>query len=123
MINVKSKVYDALCKAVKNVTDSYPTSWADLPAVQYMEEDNKVVEWTDDREQKSYVRYRIDIWDNTSTSAAALSIDAEIAGSLGLERTFCQDVDDPSHLKHKVMRYEAILEARPDGDISVYHQN
>ena len=123
MINVKDKVYAALCKAVNNVSDAYPSDWANLPAVQYMEEDNKVVEWTDDREQKSYVRYRIDIWDNVSTSSSAMAIDAQIAGSLGLERTFCQDVDDPSHLKHKVIRYEAILEEKSDGDIFVYHQN
>ena len=34
----------------------------------------------------------------------------------------CADVEDPSHLKHKVMRYEAVLEEIEDGEIFVYHQ-
>lgn len=121
MINVKDQVYEALCKACKNVSDSYPTNWSDLPAVQYMEEDNRVTEWTDDCEQKSYVRYCIHVWDNVSTSAQTLAIDKEMA-ALGLERIACQDVDDPSHMKHKVIRYEAILEENPDGTIFVYHE-
>ncbi len=121
MINVKSFIYDALCKACQNVSDAYPTNWANLPAVQYMEEENNVHTWTDDKEQMSYVRYRIDIWDNVSTSSMAMAIDKEIS-KLGLERTFCQDVDDPSHLKHKVLRYEAIIEEKSDGEIYVYHE-
>lgn len=121
MINVKDLIYEALSKVCNNVSDAYPTSWAELPAIQYMEEDNKVHTWTDDKEDISYVRYRIDIWDNISTSMTALAVDEAIS-KLGLERTFCQDVDDPSHLKHKVLRYEAILEDKPDGEIYVYHE-
>ena len=121
MINVKDKVYEALCNAVENVTDAYPTNWEKFPAVQYMEEDNRVHTWTDDQEELSYVRYRVDIWDNVSTSATALAVDMQMA-SLGLSRIFCQDVDDPSHRKHKVMRYEAILEQKSDGEIYVYHE-
>lgn len=121
MINVKDKVYEALSTVCKNVSDTYPVNWGELPAIQYVEEDNKVVEWTDNKEQKSYVRYRIDVWDQKSTTSATLAVDACIA-ALGLERIFCQDVDDPSHLKHKVIRYEAVLEEQDDGEIYVYHQ-
>ena len=28
----------------KNVSDAYPQNWADLPAVQYVEEENKVAD-------------------------------------------------------------------------------
>lgn len=121
MINVKDKVFEALDRVCKNVSDVYPTNWSNLPAVQYMEEDNRVVEWTDDKEQKSYVRYCIHVWDNASTSSLTLAIDNEIA-KLGLERVACTDVDDPSHMKHKLIRYEAILEKTPDGTIYVYHE-
>lgn len=121
MIDVKDRVYEALCKACSSVSDAYPTNWTELPAVQFMEEDNRVHTWTDDKEQISYVRYRIDIWDNRSTSETALAVDRELS-KLGLERTLCQDVDDPSHLKHKVIRYEAILEEQSNGDIFVYHE-
>ena len=70
MINVKDQVYAALRKKLGEeieITDSYPKTWASLPAVQYMEEENRVYERTDDEEQKAYCRYRIDIWHNASS--------------------------------------------------------
>ena len=108
MINVKDQVFDALSKEIKNVTDTYPKNWTELPAVQYAEEENKVYEFTD-REEKSYCRYRVDIWDTKSTSQMALTVDTALS-KLGLKRTQCADVDDPSGLKHKVMRYETIID-------------
>ena len=121
MKNVKDQIYSALAGAFGNVTDQYPKDWAELPAVQYTEEDNKVYEHTAQGEEKSYVRYRVDIWHNRSTSESALKVDKALA-ALGLEsmkkvkvlsggeRTLCQDTPDPSGLKHKVMRYEAIID-------------
>ena len=109
MINVKDFVYSKLSKKFKNVSDVYPQSWVDLPAVQYVEEENKPDEFTDDKEQSSFIRYRIDIWDNKSTSQTACDVDEVMAG-LGFLRTYCSDVPDPSGLKHKQMRYEAIID-------------
>lgn len=88
MKNVKDQVYAALAEVFENVTDQYPTDWATLPAVEYIEEDNKVYERTD-REEKAYVRYRVDIWDDHSTSESALKVDEALAG-LGLVRILCQ---------------------------------
>lgn len=34
----------------------------------------------------------------------------EALSDIGLFRTFCQDAPDPSNQKHKVMRYEAIID-------------
>lgn len=118
MINVKDQVYSALLENLEYVTDSYPKSWTDLPAVQYMEEENKVVEYTDLKEDKAYCRYRIDIWHNRSTSETALLVDKAMAG-LGLKRTQCTDVDDPSGLKHKLMRYEMVIDVETQ---MVYHE-
>lgn len=109
MKNVKDQVYAALCKVTENVSDAYPSDWKNFPAIQYMEEDNSVVERTDNKEDKAKVRYRIDIWHNDSTSQAALDVDLAIE-QLGLVRTMCQDVPDQSGLKHKVMRYEGIID-------------
>ena len=113
MINVKDQVFQALNDVLENVTDSYPKDWATLPAVQYVEEENKVFEYTDLKEDKSYCRYRIDIWHNRSTSNAALLVDKELS-ALRLKRTQCMDVDDPSGLKHKVMRYEIIIDVETE---------
>lgn len=109
MKNVKDQVFAALGKVLDNVSDAYPKDWENLPAVQYAEEDNRVRERTDNKEDKAYVRYRVDIWHNRSTSPAALAVDEALSG-LGLVRTLCQDVSDPSGLKHKVMRYEGIID-------------
>lgn len=108
MKNVKDQICAALDAVFDHVTDQYPKDWADLPTVQYTEEDNKVYERTD-KEEKAYVRYRIDIWHNRSTSEAALKVDEALA-VLGLVRVLCQDAPDPSGLKHKVMRYEGIID-------------
>lgn len=104
MINVKDQIYDALCGIADNVSDIYPQDWETMPAIQYTEEANNVVEKTDDVEQTAELRYRIDIWNNGSTSQAALAVDAALS-ALGLTRTECMDVPDPSYRRHKQMRY------------------
>lgn len=110
MINVKDQVYAALCAAFGNVSDGYPKDWTQLPAVQYSEEENNVYEYSNDGEEKSYIRYRVDIWDDASTSVHAVNAD-KVLSALGLKRVSCKDVDDPqSRYKHKQMRYEAVID-------------
>lgn len=117
MINVKDEVYEALRAVTENVTDHYPSSWEQDLAVQYMEEENKVVEYTGLKEQKAYCRYRIDIWSRKSTSVTAVAVDAAIS-ALGLLRTQCMDVEDPNGWKHKQMRYEMVIDVKTK---QVYH--
>ncbi len=109
MINVKDQVYDAIKGISENVGDTYPKDWGKLPAIQYTEEDNSVVEWVDGKESKAHLLYKVDIWNNESTSAAALEVDKAIS-ALGLRRIACGDAPDPSGMKHKVMRYEGIID-------------
>jgi len=109
MINIKPIISTALKTISSNVNDSYPSDWATFPVVQYIEEDNKTREKTDDKEQKAYVRYKIDIWNNRSTSDIAVAVDGVIS-LLGLKRTQCMDVPDASQLKHKVMRFEGTID-------------
>lgn len=113
MKNVKDQVFEALEKVIKNVSDLYPANWAMLPAVQYVEEENKVFERTGNAEDKAYVRYRIDIWNGGSTSDVALEVDKAVS-ALGLVRTGCADVPDPSGLRHKQMRYEGVIDMHSD---------
>ena len=117
MVNVKDEVYAALCTVTESVTDYYPNSWEQDVTIQYMEEDNKVAEETTRGESKSYVRYRIDIWSIKNTSPIAVSVDAAIS-PLGLKRIQCMDVEDPSIMKHKQMRYEGIIDVN---NKRVYH--
>lgn len=109
MINVKDQVYDAIKGITENVSDGYPKDWGILPAIQYTEEDNSVAEWVDGKESKAHLLYKVDIWNNGSTSETTLKVDAEIS-KLGLRRIACGDAADPSGLKHKVMRYEGIID-------------
>lgn len=109
MINVKDQVYAALNQAADNVSDLYPTDWANLPAVQYTEEANNVFTKTDAEEQMAQLRYRIDIWDTKSTSALALLIDEKVS-ALGLTRIECADIADGTGMRHKQMRYEGVID-------------
>ena len=120
MKNVKDQVYAALCTVFENVSDAYPRSWAEGSTIQYTEEQNDVYEASSEaegmREDKALVRYRIDIWNNHSTSEAALQVD-EAMKVTGLKRIACADMPDPSGMKHKQMRYEGIIDMDSD---SVY---
>ena len=110
MINVKDQIYGALNTVCKNVADAYPPKLAQTPFILYVEEQNKVVEWTDDKEQKSKLRYRIEIWSKASTSEMALKVDGAIS-KLGLIRTDCQDVPNGEY-RCKLMRYEGIIDVQ-----------
>ena len=79
MINVKDKLVNELEKVVNNVSDTYPQSFQTMPAVSYCEENNSVYEETDEGEVSSLIRFRIDIWDNVSTSQTAVKIDEVIS--------------------------------------------
>lgn len=109
MINIKPLIYKELQKVADSVTDTYPDDWENVPVVIFLEEQNKPGEWYDDQEKKSHIRYKVDIFDKDSTSDLAVKIN-EIFASLGLRRTDCQDVPDPSHLRHKLMRFEGIVD-------------
>lgn len=119
MINVKDQVYGAIEDIAENVGDQYPSNFANLPAIQYTEEDNSVYEWCDGKESKAHLQYRVDIWHNQSTSEATLEVDKKLS-ALGLRRTMCMDVPDPGQLKHKQMRYEGIIDVE---DETVYNNN
>lgn len=112
MINVKDQVYSAINAIAdfETVTDLYPAGpGATFPCAQITEEANNVYTKTDGEEQCSYLRYRIDIWSTGSTSQLALAVD-EALSALGLVRSECADVPDPSNYRHKQMRYEGIIE-------------
>lgn len=109
MINVKPQVFKALKIEFTNVNDGYPSKWDSFPIISYIEEENKITVKTDDKEQIAYIRYKIDIWNNRSTSDLAVKVD-EVMTELGFNRCGCVDAPDPSKLKHKVMRFEGNID-------------
>ena len=50
MKNVTDIVYGAISGVVENTTDSYPSNFENLPAVQYIEDENSVYERTGNKE-------------------------------------------------------------------------
>lgn len=111
MIDVKKEIYTELSKISENVTDSYPSDWETFPCIQYLEEENRPAEYTDDQERMTYIRYKVDIWSKNSTTKHALDVNA-IFAKLGLRRTTCVDVPEMNHLKHKTMRFEGTVDVR-----------
>ncbi|AJG98868.1 hypothetical protein LF65_02282 [Clostridium beijerinckii] len=109
MINIKPIIYNSIKPLSSNVNDTYPSDWTTFPVIQYIEEENKTHTKTDDKEQLAYIRYKIDIWNDRSTSDIAVAVD-EVLSSLGLNRTQSLDVPDTNKLKHKVMRFEGIID-------------
>lgn len=108
MISIKAIITAELKKMFTNVNDSYPSDWATFPVIQYIEEENNTHTKTDDKEQLMYVRYKVDIWNDRSTTESAIAVDKALSG-VGLKRTQSLDVPDASQLKHKVMRFEGII--------------
>lgn len=113
MLNIKDKVFSSIVDLAENIGDTYPEDFGNLPAIQYAEEENKVHTWADGKEYESYVRYRFDIWAEGSTSQLACELDTRVS-KLGLKRIQCTDVEDQSPEKHKMMRYEGII--NPDDE-------
>ena len=109
MISVKSEIYKSLKKVNKNVTDGYPNDWEDLPIVVYLEEENRPYEITDDAERSSEIKYIVHIWSIDSNTDLAIKVN-EVFAKLGLKRVSSQDVADNERLRHKVMRFEGIID-------------
>jgi len=121
MINAKPEIYSALVSGCPSadVSDEFPKEWKTFPKVTYTEEQNEVIEWTDDEEKTARIVFRIDVWDKKSTTETVALVDAAMA-SLGFLRTMCMDVPVQELYKHKQMRYEALLCV---DDEHVYHES
>ena len=109
MINVKPTIETTLKSVVDNVSECYPEEWSILPIVQYIEEDNYSYIETDDAEQLSYIKYRVDIWDDKTISEIAVNIDKELS-KLGLIRIESTDDIKQSTIRHKIMRFEGLID-------------
>ena len=108
MINIKRLVMEELEKICPDATDSFPDDFTSETQIQYTEEENKAQDVSGNKVITSYVRYRIDIWNQKSTSDLACAVDEKMNGVLGLMRIGCSDNNKPGR-KHKIMRYEGVI--------------
>lgn len=60
MINVKDEVFAALSQQFNNVSDQYPEDFLKLPAIQYIEEENKVLEHTFSEKRQKKTSHSLD---------------------------------------------------------------
>lgn len=94
MINIKPVIYKELQKVADNVTDTYQAIGKTSQSLFFWKNRTNTGDWFDDKEQKTSIRYKVDIFDNDSTSDLAIKIN-EIFASLGLRRIESQDIPDP----------------------------
>lgn len=109
MINFKPELVKALKKVQENITESYPDEWKNLPVICYEEEQNIPHTITSNGESMTTLRYRIDIYSNTSTSNLKIRINEELT-KLGLTRVGSIDMNDLAGRRHTVMRYEGVID-------------
>ena len=112
LINMKPRVYSGLVSSIGDsdkVSNAYPQSFNTLPQIAYTEEDNVGREFALDLEEGvTYIRYKIDIWSNSSTTDIVMAIEEQMK-ELGFTRTNCSDIEEPNGLLHKVLRYQIYL--------------
>lgn len=110
MYDVKPEILTALL-TIPNVTvsDAFPASAAKTPHITFVEAGNanhlklKV-------NRLSEINIQIDVWHKTSTGAIAALVDVKMT-ALGFIRGFAQDINDPSGIKRKTMRYRGIVDS------------
>ncbi len=90
------------------VAASYSIAMKQFPSILYAEVVNVPI--SKGVEARTQLAYSIDIYSDKSTTELAHAVDEALTG-LGLKRGQCMDVDDPSGLRHKNMKYTGVYDA------------
>lgn len=104
----KQDVANALRVINATVTASHSMAMKKLPSILYKEVVN--IPACKGNEKRTQLAYVIDIYSDTSTTNLANEVDNALT-ALGLKRGQCLDLDDPSGLRHKNMKYTGIYDA------------
>ena len=104
----KKLVSDAL-DSIPNVTvtASYEVGMKNLPCIIYSEVVNTKA--CKGFEKRTNLAYTIDIYSESSSTTLASQVDEKMA-NLGFVRGTCLDLDDPSGLRHKNMKYAGVYD-------------
>lgn len=111
MYDVKPEI-NSLLSTIEGVTvsDQFPAGPAQTPHITFKEADNS--NYRNMRtEFQSEIIILIDVWHTRSTGAIAKEVDDKMA-SIGFLRQFASDMNDPSGIKRKTMRYRGVVDSR-----------
>lgn len=111
MYDVKPEI-NTLLTSIPGVTvsDEFPSSPAKTPHITFKEADN--VNYRNmSIELQSEIIILVDIWHTRSTGQLAKEVDDKMA-SIGFLRQFASDMNDPSGIKRKTMRFRGVVDSR-----------
>lgn len=111
MYDVKPEV-SAQLNSIPGVTvaDVRPADWNTLPYIFFYEIENSNP-LPISGSPLSDVTIQMEIWSEESTSTLAAQVDHLIT-SMGFRRQFSADVPDSTEIRHKIMRFQGIVDAR-----------
>jgi len=93
-----------------SVSDQFPSSSTKTPHITFKEADNS--NYRAMREEiQSEIIILIDVWHTRSTGDIAKEVDEKM-NSIGFLRKFAADLNDPSGMKRKTMRYRGVVDKR-----------
>lgn len=111
MINFKPEIVKILKKVNNNVVETFPSDWSKFPILVYEEENNTPHTTTTEGEVVTLLRYRIEIYSNSSTSEIKSKIN-ELMTKRGFTRSMCLDSNDMQGRRHTIMRYEGAVDLK-----------
>lgn len=111
MYDAKPDVLSVL-ETIPNVTvsDQFPNGPGQTPHITFKEADNR--NYRNMRQEvQSEIVILIDVWHTRSTGTIAKAVDEKMK-SIGFSRQLAADLNDPSGIKRKTMRYRGIVDTR-----------
>lgn len=111
MYDVKPEI-NTLLNTIEGVTvsDQFPSGPGKTPHITFKEADNSNYR-NMSVELQSEIIILIDVWHTRSTGAIAKVVNEKMA-SIGFSRQFAADINDPSGIKRKTMRFRGVVDKR-----------
>ncbi|MEK5038976.1 hypothetical protein [Sporosarcina sp. FSL K6-3457] len=111
MYDAKPEIFSLLTSiSGVSVSDQFPAGPGQTPHITFKEADNS--NYRKMRvELQTEIIILIDVWHTKSTGAIASAVDEKMSG-IGFSRQFASDLNDPSGMKRKTMRYRGIVDKR-----------
>ncbi len=109
MYDAKPEIY-TLLSSITSTSDQFPSGPAQTPHITFKEADNSNYR-NMSVEFQSEIIILIDVWHTKSTGALAVAVNEKMT-SIGFSRQFMADLNDPSGIKRKTMRYRGIVDKR-----------